>query len=336
MGMEVLEWVEQTLNPRVCTTDVLWYDHMESQSDRGLPVIYQPFDAHERSHWSHRGWLFDFLHATGSGKVLDFGPGDGWPSLILAPFVEAVVGVDGSRRRVEVCQENAGRLGIANATFVHVEPGSDLPFDDESFDGIAAASSVEQTPDPYATLQELYRVLRPDGKLRLSYEALSRYRGEQEQDAWLLETGQKTCRLILYDRHIDLEQVVHYGLDLSLSVSATTALFADGDAGFSYQDLTVRRLEQAREHVVGAMTCTLPHPSGKTFSSWLQEIGFQAIHPSYSGAWYAWQLYGQLSEDSRPQDQASLDAYLCPLVAAFVEFAAPLDRDTPITATKQR
>ena len=334
MGVEVLEWVKQTLNPRGCTSDALWYDYMESQSGRALPVIYQPFDAHERSHWLDRGWLFDFLHATGSGKVLDFGPGDGWPSLILAPFVDAVVGVDGSRRRVEVCRENARRLGIANATFVHAEPGSALPFDDESFDGIVAASSVEQTPDPHATLQELYRVLRPGGKLRLSYEALSRYRGEQEQDAWLLETGTDTCRLVLCDRHIDLEQAVQYGLDLSLSLSAATALLSDGGPEFSFQDLTVRRMEQTREHVVGALTCTLTHPSGRTLSCWLEEIGFQEVHPSYSGGWYAWQLYGQLPEDSRPHEQASLDAYLRPLVMSFVEFAAPLDKDTPITATK--
>jgi SAM-dependent methyltransferase len=334
MSANVLEWVEQTLNPRVCTTDVLWYDHMVSQSDRSLPIIYQTFDAHRANHWSHRGWLFDFLHATGSGKVLDFGPGDGWPSLILAPFVDAVVGVDGSRRRVAVCRENARRLGIANATFIHVAPGSALPFENESFDGIAAASSVEQTPDPYATLQELYRVLRPGGKLRLSYEALSRYRGKPEQGAWLLETGSDTCRLLLSDRHADLEQVVHYGLDLSLSLPAATVLLSGGGSEVSYQDLTVPRLEQACEHLVGALTCTLTHPGARTFSGWLDEIGFQEVHPSYSGGWYAWQLHGELPEDSRPQERASLDAYLRPLIASFVGFAAPLDRDTPITATK--
>ena len=45
-----------------------------------------------------------------------------------------VVGVDGSQKRVDVCTANAARMGIENAEFIYVEPGSRLPFDDESFD----------------------------------------------------------------------------------------------------------------------------------------------------------------------------------------------------------
>lgn len=48
-----------------------------------------------RWHWSDRGSLYDFLYTTrGQGKkLLDFGSGDGWPSLLVAPFVKEVVGV---------------------------------------------------------------------------------------------------------------------------------------------------------------------------------------------------------------------------------------------------
>jgi hypothetical protein len=99
--MDVLEWIEAQLKPEVCTSDRFIYDDMDSQSGRLLPVIYQPFDGSMRSHWQDRGWLFDFMWATrGEGKrLLDFGPGDGWPSLIVAPYVGEVIGVDGSRRR---------------------------------------------------------------------------------------------------------------------------------------------------------------------------------------------------------------------------------------------
>ncbi len=61
-------------------------------------------------------------------------------------------------------------MGIANAEFVHTEPGRPLPFDDDVFDGIMGVSSVEQTPDPRATLKELWRVLKPGGGLRIMYE----------------------------------------------------------------------------------------------------------------------------------------------------------------------
>ncbi len=334
MSAQVLDWVEQTLELRTCTTGELWYDHMESQSGRCLPLLYRPFDVDDPAHWSDRGWLFDFLCSTGGGKVLDFGPGDGWPSLILAPFLDEVVGVDGSRRRVEVCRENAERLGIVNARFAHVEPGNPLPFEAASFDGITAASSVEQTPDPCATLQELYRVLRPGGSLRVTYEALGRYRGEQDRGAWLMETGADTSRLFLDDRHIDEERVVHYGLDLDLSLQQATELLSGGKDELEYSDLSVPLLEGAREHIVEALTCTLRHPSGKTLVSWLKEIGFQKVHPSYSGGWYARGLYDRLPQERRPRDLESLDAYLHPLVETFVQFAAPIDRDPPITATK--
>jgi len=71
---------------------------MESQSGYSLPIIYKPFDGTEKSHWVDRGHLYDFLYSTkGMGKkLLDFGPGDGWPSLIIAPFAQEIVGLDSS------------------------------------------------------------------------------------------------------------------------------------------------------------------------------------------------------------------------------------------------
>jgi SAM-dependent methyltransferase len=334
MNTDILTWIGRTLNPRECTTGELWYDHMDSQSDRHLPIIYQPFDVDKGGHWADRGWLYDFLSATGTGRILDLGPGDGWPSLNLAPHVQEVVGVEGSHRRVEVCQENARRLGIDNVRFLCVEPGEPLPFADNSFDGITAATSIEQTPDPYATLGELYRVLCPGGKLRISYEALSRYRGKPQYGAWLMDTAAGHCRLILSDHWIDEERVRYYGLDLALSQEEATALLAPGEQEVAYESLSVAILEQVRPHLVATLTCTLTHPSGKTFVAWLREIGFQEIHPSYSGAWFAWQLFERMAPECRPQDLASLDAILRPCVEAFVQFPAPLDRDTPITATK--
>ena len=53
------------------------------------------------------------------------------------------VGVDGSQRRVQVCAENAQRMGIANARFIHVPPGEALPLDTGTFDAVTAASSIE-------------------------------------------------------------------------------------------------------------------------------------------------------------------------------------------------
>ena len=109
---------------------------------------------------------------------------------------------------------------------------------------------------------------------------------------------------------------------------------AQGEQEVTYEGLSVAVLEQARPHIVSALTCTLTHPSGQTFAAWLREIGFQKVEPSYSGGWFAWRLFNQLAEERRPQDLASLDATLRPCVEAFVQFTAPLEADTPITATR--
>jgi len=334
MGIDVLDWVLETQRPRVCTMDEFMYDHMDSQSEHSLPILYEPFDVQNPGHWGHRGWILDFLATAGHGKVLDFGPGDGWPSLLMAPFCEQIVGVDGSRRRVEVCRENAARLGITNAEFVYVAPGNKLPFDEDSFDGITAASSIEQTPDPYATLQELYRVLRPGGKIRLFYEALSRYREKRRRGGWLFSLGEKQSRVMLNENQIEQERAVHCGLDLNLSCQEALDLLTGGDEDSFYEDLTVAALEGAQEHIQGALICTLQHPSCRTLFSWMDKIGFEEHKTTYAGGWYAWALYQRLDEEQRPQDLDALDRYLRPLVEAFVQFAAPVEADSPITATK--
>ena len=186
--MTVFQWIDANLKPEPCDSTRLLYDDMESQSDRCLPIIYQPFDPGNKAHWCDRGAALDFVFATrGEGRrLLDLGPGDGWPSLITAPFAAEVVGVDASLRRVEVCRDNAARLGISNVEFIHVDPGTALPFEDAAFDGVMAASSVEQTPDPRWSLREIHRVLKPGGRFRIRYEDLDRYRDGRNRDTWLV------------------------------------------------------------------------------------------------------------------------------------------------------
>jgi len=332
--MDAFDWIEQVLNPKACTSEEFTYDDMDSQSDRSLPIIYQPFNAGQRAHWQDRGSLFDYLFSTQGKKLLDFGPGDGWPSLIVAPFVEEVVGVEGSGRRVEVCTENARRLGISNARFIYVEPGTPLPYPDNSFDGVMAASSVEQTPDPKTTLREFFRVLRPGGRVRIDYEALSRYRNGQEQEVWLWELSDHICRLMLYDRDIDRERARQYSVTFAMSGQEVTQLFAGDGRPLSFDMITIPLLEAARSAIIDARFCSLTHPSGPTLVSWLNEIGFREVVPSHSGAWFAGQLLDQLSQEHRPKDIKSVDDILRPVVKIAVEMAAPISTDPMITAVK--
>jgi len=334
--MDVFNWLEATLSPRDCTSEEFIYDDMDSQSGRLLPIIYQPFNAAERSHWQDRGSLFDYLFSTqGEGKkLLDLGPGDGWPSLIVAPWAGEVVGVEGSLRRVAVCTENAGRLGIENAHFVHVAPGTRLPFEDDSFDGAMAASSIEQTPDPYATLQELFRVLRPSGRLRVGYESLGQYRDGQEREAWLWPIDERTCRLMLYDRHIDRERVRQYGVTFAMSGEELTGRLPGEGKDLSFTALTPAGLDRLRPTIVDARVCTTIHPSGRTCASWLSEIGFRQVLPTHSGARFAGGLFDRIPKEHRPTEMQGVDALVRPAVEVAVQMPAPWDIDPMITAIK--
>jgi SAM-dependent methyltransferase len=332
----VFGWIKRELAPTKCNSETFFYDEMESQSGYCLPIIYQPFDASQKSHWRDRGSLFDFLFSTkGEGKrLLDFGPGDGWPSLTVAPFAAEVVGVDGSCKRVEVCTANAARLGVANARFVYVEPGSPLPFEDGAFDGVMVASSVEQTSDPQATLRELYRVLRSGGRLRISYEALGRYRDGAEREAELHEREGDSCWLTLFDRHVEEEYARMVRLALAMGHEEARRFFPGKARHPAFADVTVSVLQRLRPSIVEARACTLTHPSGRTLAAWLLGIGFRDVQPTHSGACFAGQLFDRLPAESRPTGLGGVDVMLRPLVGVVVQMAAPVNTDPPITAVK--
>jgi SAM-dependent methyltransferase len=334
--MEVLEWIDRELLPSSCATPELIYDYMESQSGGSLPVIYMPFDPANRSHWQDRGAILDFLLATRAerGRVLDLGPGDGWPSLMVAPFAAEVIGVEASMRRVEVCEANAERLGISNAHFHYVPPGMRLPFRDGSFDGVMAASSIEQTPDSRGTVREIHRLLRPGGRFRVFYEALGQYRGGREKDLWISGIGDNHTRLILYDRHPDGEYADQYGITLDLPPAALRERLAGSDGEPDLRLLTPDLMESLKERIAGACVCRTGHPSGPTLAAMLEEAGFSEIIPSEEGRKRAGDFYDSTPEEARPGSIDEVDRMLRPVVTEAISTTVPLDTDPMLTAIK--
>jgi ubiquinone/menaquinone biosynthesis C-methylase UbiE len=332
--MDLFRWIEQELCPRKCDSTELIYNDMDSQSGRCLPIIYQPFDTGKRGHWADRGSLFDFLYSVGNGRILDFGPGDGWPSLILAPEVDEVIGVDASARRVEVCRESADRLGVENARFVHVPSGNRLPFGDAEFDGVTAASSLEQTPAPFDALAELCRVLKPGGCLRLVYEGLERYRGGRENELGIWPVHESCCILLLYDRHIDSEFTDQYALVMQTGKSQLLEMLQVPASDFTIDHLSEAALEVLRPLVAEARVCRLTHPSGRTWSEKMREIGFGEVLATLSGAQIAVDVFAQLTESERPSDMAGVDEILRSNVRDAISNPVELHHDPPLTATK--
>jgi ubiquinone/menaquinone biosynthesis C-methylase UbiE len=170
----ILEWITRHTRPSASDSATLRFERMPSQSCASLPEVYVPLDAARPGHWHNRGIIWDYvISLEGSRRVLDVGPGDGWPALLLAPHFAEVVGIEPGPVRIAACRENARRLRVDNVRF---EPMSAcaMTFRDECFDGAVAASSIEQSPNPLDALREVCRVLRPGGVFRMSYEVLGR------------------------------------------------------------------------------------------------------------------------------------------------------------------
>jgi len=167
----IFEWINANTRPRLSDSATLRFERMESQALFGLPEIHRALDPRQPGDWHHRGLIWDFVLALrGAERVLDIGPGDGWPALCLAPHFKEVVGIEPGPRRVAVCQANAKRMKLRNARFETMSATA-LAFPEASFDGAVAGTAIEQTPDPARALRETLRVLKPGGVFRMTYEA---------------------------------------------------------------------------------------------------------------------------------------------------------------------
>lgn len=98
-------------------------------------------------------------------KVLEFGAGIGGNAFTLVETYKVdVVGVDISKYMVDKGEERAKALGISDVCkFVH-STDDRLPFDDNTFD-VVIAEAVLMYTDVNKTIPEIFRVLKPGGKL---------------------------------------------------------------------------------------------------------------------------------------------------------------------------
>jgi SAM-dependent methyltransferase len=293
-----------------------------------MPGIYRPWDPRCEGHFRLRGRILDYAAVMAGRRVLDFGPGEGFPSLLLAPFVREVVGVDGSGKRVQECTGNVRRMGIGNAEFVHVPPGHSLPFPDATFDGAVASWSLEQSPDLGQTLREICRVLRPGGIFRFEPETLGRYANGQEQQVWLPAAIGGFHGLTVFDRDIAGQRVRHYGLLVKPGPDGAgpmlDALTQQHNAMPPITALTEESLAAIKPFVLRAGAWTTEHPSFVSWPGRLRGTGFGEARVTYSGAWTADKILRTLAEARRPKSLQEMDELLGPMASVAADMDAPV------------
>ncbi|MET9513839.1 methyltransferase domain-containing protein [Streptomyces sp. NPDC002994] len=103
-------------------------------------------------------------------KVLDAGCGVGDAARTVARLTGAeVVGIDYIESDIAIARRRTTRTpGQIGATRFLVGDFHDLPFDDDSFEGLYAMESFCHSAHPEKALSEFFRVLRPGGRLLIN------------------------------------------------------------------------------------------------------------------------------------------------------------------------
>jgi arsenite methyltransferase len=109
-------------------------------------------------------------------RVVDIGSGGGIDSLVAARMVGptgSVVGVDMTPEMLERARTAAAESGVDNVEFreAYME---ELPVPDGWADVVISNGVLNLTPDKQKTLGEMFRVLRPGGRLQVADILVSR------------------------------------------------------------------------------------------------------------------------------------------------------------------
>ena len=122
-------------------------------------------------------------------RVVDLGCGAGTDSLIAAQMVGPrgrVTGVDMTPEMLTKARAAAAEMGAENADFVEGEIER-LPLEDASVDVVISNGVIDLVPDKDAVFVEIYRVLRPGGRIQLADVTIQNpvsEEGRRDIDLW--------------------------------------------------------------------------------------------------------------------------------------------------------
>jgi len=123
--------------------------------------------------WGHKSIYENaakVLELQPEDSLLEVACGNGYFLKKYASHVHSVSGLDFSELAVKLAvKKNKDRVDAGTAKFMHGE-ASQLPWEDNKFSAATVMASIMAFPKPLESLKEMYRVLRPGGRVVVSIE----------------------------------------------------------------------------------------------------------------------------------------------------------------------
>ncbi|MBO9729751.1 MAG: methyltransferase domain-containing protein [Chitinophaga sp.] len=152
--------------------------------------------------------LFEEVNKIPAGKLLEIGVGTG--SHLSLYKAHQVTGIDISTAMLDIA-----KLADSNATLLLMN-GEQLSFPDACFDYVVVAHVLAVTANPDQLLDEVYRVLKPAGKLFV----LNHFTPDNPLK-WIDWLSQPLCRLLHVRSFFHVEQIQGFR---QFTLCSTTAL----------------------------------------------------------------------------------------------------------------
>jgi SAM-dependent methyltransferase len=134
------------------------------------PAVTDPVPESVVESFAGVGDPFVFGHLQPGETVVEIGSGGGFDSVLAAQQVGPagrVIGIDMTPAMLAKARANAARLGLAHAEF-REGYAEQLPVLDAWADVVISNGVINLCPDKDAVYREIYRVLKPGGRLQIA------------------------------------------------------------------------------------------------------------------------------------------------------------------------
>jgi 2-polyprenyl-3-methyl-5-hydroxy-6-metoxy-1,4-benzoquinol methylase len=154
---------------------------------QGLPSVCSTSSFHEK-----------YIQALGAGRtpgsvIVDVGCGAGQVVRALSGMGFRANGIDVSEESISIAKEHGGDYQVFD--------GKRIPFTGEFADAIGAFNVLEHVDEPLLLLDEMYRVLKPGGRLVVSSPNFLRVLGYRDYHPRMRGVRQKFRNLATLARH---------------------------------------------------------------------------------------------------------------------------------------